>query len=334
MAKRETKETYKDVKSDQAASKSAYDSAIGQSDSDIAAAAGRTAGSRSDLSGGIGNIGNTAGQWNNFVQTGGYSPEREASIMSNVRGLQEFGRTGGLDADSINRFRGMGGFEEFANTGGYSNRDKSNIRSRALAPVSAAATQTSDELARRKNVQGGYAPGFDSASRAISRDLTRGISDVSRDAELELMDRINAGRQWGIGGISSSEGNLQNLRTGNMFRGLTSAGDMEMQLQNSINQYKAMGMNAQDAAARAMADLQAGVFSSDVGQEEAARNRGIGLLDARTGANLNYYGARNPIATQPGIGGNIVSGIGAAAGIGSSLWNPASRGVNRNSLQV
>jgi hypothetical protein len=332
MAKRETKETYKDVKKDQATSRSQYGEARTGLETDINNAAAQSSASRDSLNSAIGGISDSAGQWGDFVRTGGYSPEREASIMSNVSGLKEMGRTGGLDDASINRFRGMGGYEEYAQTGGYTPKNISNIRSRALAPVSAAATSANDELARRRNVQGGYAPGFDAASRAIRRDLTRGISDVSRDAELEVMDRVNEGRRWGIGGLTSSENALQTLRTGNMFRGLTSAADIEMQLQNSINQYKAMGMSAQDAAARAVAELQGSIYSSDVASEEAARDRSVAALNAETNANLGYYGARNPTATQPGIGGNIVQGLGAAAGVAGSFWNPTnlgSRGIGR-----
>lgn len=333
MAKRETKETYKDVKADQNTSRGIYNDAAAQNQLDINSSAAQAGASRGALSAGIGNIGSTSGQWGDFVSSGGYSPGREASIMENVSGLKEFGRTGGLDAESIGRFRGMGGYDEFAKTGGYGAKDIANIRSRALAPIGSYASAANDELARRRNVQGGYAPGFDSASRAIRRDASRGISDASRDAELGIMDRVNEGRRWGIGGMSEAEGALQNLRTGNMFRGMTSAGDMEMQLQNSINNYKAMGMSAQDAAARAMAEIQSMMFNSDVGQEEAARDRGMGILSGRTNADLGYYSARNPTATQPGIGGNIVNGIAAGAGIASNFWNPYSRGVG-GPLQV
>ena len=175
------------------------------------------------------------GAYEELAQTGGYGDVRRASIEGQVKGLQEFGRTGGLDDESIGRFRGSGVFDEFARTGGYSDTDQANIRARALSPIGSYATGTQDELDRRRSVQGGYAPGFDASSRALQRDASRNVADTSLNAELGIKERVNQGRMGGARALSQAEGALQGLRTGNMFAGMTGAGGMEMNMQNAIN---------------------------------------------------------------------------------------------------
>ena len=175
------------------------------------------------------------GAYETLARTGGYDAARRASIGENVEGLKGFSRAGGLDDKAINRFRGSGVFDEFSKTGGYSDSDKANIRSRALSPIGSYATGTQDELNRRRAVQGGFAPGFDSASQSLRRDAARGIADTSLNAELGIKDRVNAGRMGGARALSQAEGSLQGLRTGNMFAGMSGAGGMEMNMQNAIN---------------------------------------------------------------------------------------------------
>ena len=232
------------------------------------------------------------GAYEGLASTGGYDEDRRASIGSQITGLQEFGRTGGLNDESIGRFRGSGVFDEFARTGGYTDTDKANIRARALSPISSFATGTQNELNRRRAVQGGFAPGFDAASQSLRRGAARGIADTSLNAELGIKERVNQGRLTGAQNISQSEGALQGLRTGNMFAGMTGAGNMEMNLQNAINSgmlsgagglhqmsladLQAQGTNAanelQASQFNAGNQLQAGMFNNQQAQNLAARN--------------------------------------------------------------
>lgn len=373
MAKGQTRETYNAVKSSQSTANSNSNNLSTQNSGNTASANASASEGRPELESSYrgltgsnssiavpsvdtGRLSSIGDRYRAFSETGGYGGDRRASVMDQVGQLKDFGRTGGLDSNSMSRMRGMGVFDEYADTGGYSNVDKANIRTRALAPISANAKAASDELGRRRIVQGGYMPGFDASTRALRRDTARSMADTSLDAELGIRDRVDANRQWGAGNVTSSEGAAQNLRTGNMYRGMTSAGDMEMSLQNNINNYMLAGMDGERATAMAIADIEGGnasrgltqanadrsfnnsnymtglgglqnLYNTDVSRVESGLDRGVGIESSRVNSDLGYYQPRTNLATQPGIGGNIMRGIGAAAGVGAALYAPSFRGM-------
>lgn len=148
-----------------------------------------------------------------------YDSAENAFKQLDTTGAQRFADTGGLDQATMDRMRGMGGYDEFAKTGGYSEEDKGNIRAKALSPISAFDTARRDDMSTRRSVQGGYTPGFDASSRALSRDTARNISDTSLNAEVGIKDKVNAGKQWGISGQAQSEQQVQQLKTQNMMEG-------------------------------------------------------------------------------------------------------------------
>ena len=248
------------------------------------------------------------GAYETLASTGGYDEDRRASIGSQVEGLQEFGRTGGLNDESIGRFRGSGVFDEFARTGGYSDTDQANIRARALSPIGSYATGTQDELNRRRSVQGGFAPGFDAASQSLQRDSSRNIADTSLNAELGIKERVNQGRMGGAQALSQAEGALQGLRTGNMFAGMTGAGNMEMNMQNAINSGQLSGagglhnMSLADLQAQstnAANAQQANMFNADnqmrAGMFNNQQAQALGLANAGNQLQNNQFNAGNTL---------------------------------------
>lgn len=379
MAKRETQETYKDVKNDQETGRQQGQTQAGQNAAETQQAGsdignkeevrdlyrGMVGGNTPNVSGvsgriGTGRLSDVYGKYMGLADNGGYSNEDISGVKGDISGLREMGKTGGLDEAAMGRMRGNGVYDEFSKTGGLSAADRGNIKSRALAPVSAIASGTRDEMARRRSVQGGFSPGFDSSSRALQRDTARNIAGTSLDANLGIMDRVNQGRQWGAEGAASSEGNLQTLRTGNQYRGLTGASDTQMGLNNSIfgNQISALsgargsagdiagiegqnigydfankGIEGQnidrslDSKYRGIAGL-AGQSSQDMARYQAALDRGNSIYGQNNQVNQGYYGARNPLAMQPGIGGNIVKGLGSAAGAAAGMYGGGVYGGN------
>ena len=243
------------------------------------------------------------GAYEELARTGGYNSARRASIMDNVAGLKEFGRTGGLDDEAIGRFRGSGVFDEFARTGGYSDADQANIRARALSPIGSYATGTQDELNRRRSVQGGFAPGFDSASQSLRRGAARGIVDASLGAELGIKERVNAGRMGGARALSQAEGNLQGLRTGNMFAGMTGAGGMEMSMQNAINSGRLSG--AGGLHQMSLADMEAQGFNASNLQQ-------ANMFNTANQMQADRFNASQRSAAQ---------GANAAAARGNAIYN-------------
>lgn len=314
--------------------------------------------------------------WTAFGKDGGI----DTTSLERMRGGGGFEKlaTGNITNDSRSRMRGLGGYEEFAKDGGYNEAARADIRSSALRPISALGSGLTQELDRRRAVQGGFSPGFDASSRALMRDTGRGMSEASVNARLAVQDRVNAGRQWGIGGLSNSElginqlesGNIlagstglaqsenaaQGLRTGNMIRGMagaeSSAGTIgnfdsrNIDNQNNVNMFNAgnelssgqfnannrLGTarsnvdiasgnrdNAQGMAMAGLGGLQ-GLYNTDVNREQAEIDRGLGITDSRTNADLGYLQNRTGLATRPGIGGNIMQLAGAGAGAAAGYW--------------
>lgn len=424
MAKRQTQQTYKDVRTDKTGTQQDYGAAQDASQARADVIGGTLPGQAADLTGryntmpqiggasvtnagnvDTGNLNNVMGRYADFSNTAGGFDAARPSIMQSIDRLKSIGSsdTGGLTAENIGRIRGSGGFEqlmnnggldpnavnrlrgngvydEFAQTGGYTPEAIANIKAQAISPIGSYATGTRDELARRTAAQGGYAPGFDAANRALQRDTSRQIADTSLNANIALQDRINQGRLAGVGGLTGAEQNLQGLRTGNIFRGasgisgaesgLTSqivgnqlqgsaqAAGLETNLQDRIASYRLAGLSGEEASARAIADVQGGnldrsnavgmfnagnaldtqrfnagqqaagigglqnLYNTGVGQYQNELDRGAGLLGSGTQANLSYLNNQGQLATQPGIGGNIMNAVGTAAGIGSMLYNP------------
>lgn len=381
MGKRETKESYKDTKTERGATTAEYDAAQAEAAKRAGGLEGISTTGRNNLIEGysglgtagtlapqsistrpidVGELKTTLPRLREFADTGGFTPERTSSIMENVGGLKEFGRTGGLSSENINRMRGMGGFDEFAATGGIDPTQRANIRAKAISPIGSYATGTRDELSRRLALQGGYGPGFDSANRALQRDTSRAIADTSLNAELGIQDRVNEGRRFGISGIAGTEAGLAGLQSGNKLAGMQAAGNMELNLQDSISRYRAAGLSMEQATARALAEfdsmnvgneMQAGMFNagnqmqadqfninnaqnvrmaglgglqniygSDVGQYQSELDRRNQLLGGGTQANLGYLGQQGQLGMQPGVGSNIMKGIGTAAGIAGMVY--------------
>lgn len=186
------------------------------------------------------------GGYEGYLPTGGIDQDAIDAIMGDIGGLRELGRTGGLDAESINRYRGGGVYDEFAKTGGYSEGDIANIRSRSNSQIPSFYSSLKDELARQNTVQGGYSPGYTYGLAKSGRDAYRAAAEQSLNTEIGIKDKVNSGRQWGASGMTSSEDALQRLRTGNMFRGLEGASSRQLGLQESIRsgrQYGQTGMS-------------------------------------------------------------------------------------------
>jgi hypothetical protein len=371
MGKRQTKETYGQVKQDQSNAGIVGGNMAAQNDNETRQA-GDNLGSRDLVASGYGGLasggaGNDVSNVNSKIDTsrfdpiygaygglaadGGYSDASKANINGDIGGLRSMGANGGLDASSMSRMRGGNTFDELAQNGGLTMRDRANIKTRALAPISSAMSATRDEMARRRSVQGGFTPGFDASSRALTRDTARNAASTSLDANLGILDRVNAGKLQGAQGMADSEGNMQSLRTGNMYRGLTGAANTEMGMNNSIFGNKATALAGQRGVAGDIAGIDAqnignefanrnidannadrnlsateaglagyaGLYGSDLGRYTNALDRGNGINSSNQQTNLGYYGASEPLAMAPGAGSNIAKGIGIAGGIGAGI---------------
>jgi hypothetical protein len=95
----------------------------------------------------------------------------------------------------------LGGYRTFAESGGFSPQDITNIRARSIAPIRAMYQQGMDETERAKNLQGGYMPNFAPAMAKMQREQSYRIGDQALNTEAELANQIRQGRLAGLGGL-------------------------------------------------------------------------------------------------------------------------------------
>lgn len=185
------------------------------------------------------------GHLGELASSGGWSPESRANVMGDVGKM----RTMADDQAIANRYRGGGVFDEFARTGGYSDADISNIRSRATSVIPSYYDIARRDADRQGAVQGGYGPGRAALFSRLARDQARAAQGAALDAELGISDRVREGRQWGAGGMSDAEQALQSMR----MQALTGASGIESNMTNAIAQNR---MGAASAGAGNETDMQ------------------------------------------------------------------------------
>lgn len=99
----------------------------------------------------------------------------------------------------------MGKYRDFSNTGGYSDADKANMRSRAVSPLRAVYANANRGVTRQRALQGGYSPGYTSAMTRMAREQSQGLSDANINVEAELAEMTQKGRLAGVGGMLNTE---------------------------------------------------------------------------------------------------------------------------------
>ena len=127
--------------------------------------------------------------------------------------------------------RGMGVFDEFAQTGGFTPGQIQDVRSRATSQIPATYAANKAEAERMSRVTGQYNP---AVAAQMQRQTGYDSSKAALDAELGISEQVRSGRQWGTQGLTSAEQELQKLRTGNMLAGNQAAGGMRGDMLNSI----------------------------------------------------------------------------------------------------
>lgn len=251
---------------------------------------------------------------------------------------------GGLDDTAINNFRANGLFNEFQKTGGWSDADKANYRSRASSVLPGMYEGISNEMARRANAQG-YGSGFTGAAAALARQQGQAMAEANINAELGLSDSVRSGRQWGAQAGSAAENALQSLISGNMLQteglahsGRVSGAGLLTQIgsgrtQRDSSAAATAAANRATAAANERFRIQnewdreqfgltsaQKLFEFDMAQmNQADKNTLAGMSDRNT-SNMGYYDARQTgLDKTPGWQDTTASIIGAGAGLAGGL---------------
>ncbi len=110
--------------------------------------------------------------------------------LANDQAFQDYGRI-------------MGGYQDFAKTGGFNPSDLGAIRSRSLAPLRGMYADANRDVDRKVALQGGYSPGYGTLKSRLARDMSSGMSDAALNTEGAIAQMVNQGKQFGMAGQSN-----------------------------------------------------------------------------------------------------------------------------------
>ena len=89
---------------------------------------------------------------------------------------------------------GTGALTDLANTGGYSEAGKSDLRARGIAPVRSIYATAQENLNRKKNLSGGYSPNFAAASGKMAREMADIIGQKETDVNAGIAQNVASNR--------------------------------------------------------------------------------------------------------------------------------------------
>lgn len=190
-------------------------------------------------------------QWSDAARDdiyGGYKKFADGSAFANGAGGSG-GGGGGYAAYNPEMLKltgtledAKGRYKNFADTGGYTEDDKNNIRARAISPISGFYDGLQRDMSHMRTAGQGSNIGFGESLQRMAREKARMSADVARDADLNIMDRVNAGKQYGLTGYTGIGNTEQDIDNNNVNE------------RNQASQINAS--NARAAAAAADADAR------------------------------------------------------------------------------
>lgn len=241
-------------------------------------------------------------------------------------GFEDFSKTGGINRADF--APALDSYKNFITSGGLGEEDKNALRARAGSAIPSFYNAYKNSAKRRANVQGGYAPGFDSQMAELGRESARQGFEANRQVEGDIVDKVQQGKEFGTSGygtlMSDVAGKEQSGRLAGMH-GLTDIAGLE-QANNQFNagQNNQMQMSLADmyqrggiTSAAGLKDLY-GTAPGDVGQMYQNWLAGMGGRNQNELANL---GLRSNIK-----GTDWTKWLGLLAGGGGGFGNPGGFG--------
>ncbi len=155
--------------------------------------------------------------YNNIL--GGYGSymdqARSPYTFGALPGYQSFGsggRDASLDPMGLNAVSSaMGGYQNFANTGGYNPGDIASMRARSQGALRSAYDTAQRDISREGRLRGGNSPNQVAAIAKLTRDQAQGLSDANINLEATLADQIRQGKLAGLSGLAGTGASQQGL---------------------------------------------------------------------------------------------------------------------------
>lgn len=223
-------------------------------------------------------------------------------------GLADYGRIGGLYESLLPQYQNLygdlrgqfgnfiGSASNMANTGGLSEGDKANIRSRAISPIRSIYSRAQQNLDQQRAIQGGYSPGYATALSRFNRDMGQQTSDATTNAEGMIAELVQRGKLGGLGAWGSGLSGMSSGLLGALGGQVSALG----------------GLSGLYGTQPGMARLYGDLMNNATGQQLTA----AGLQN-----NLSNDIMRNQIASSaiPGNYQNALANIGGTIGLGGQI---------------
>ena len=185
------------------------------------------------------------------------------------------------------------GYQEFAQTGGYSDKDVQELRARGIAPIRSAYGNTMMELDRARALGGGGgATNYIAARSRAQRELPGQMADAMTGVNANLAQQIREGRLAGLGGMTQVGGTMGGLASDEAGRMLQAQGMNQaagLQAQGQYNQAMLGALGGQQGlygTTPGLSNMFGNQALNAYGQrgelEQGRRSYGLGLLDAQT----------------------------------------------------
>jgi hypothetical protein len=243
----------------------------------------------------------------NFENDVSYGRDRAISdydsIMGDYRSLLNRG-------PQNTNFGAYSGYQNFADSGGYSAQDIQDLRARAIDPIRGVYSRAQSELDRNRSLQGGYSPNYAAASSKMTRDLAHAIGDANVNVNASLADQIRQGKLAGLGGMTdidkarSSEG-LANrgmdLSTVNSMQGMYGA---TPGLYNSTTNALNQSNNQRQGVEQMQSSLAESIIRGLLGMSQVPGN---------------FQSAMGNVSSALGVAGQVGGALGGYGGFGSPL---------------
>lgn len=178
-------------------------------------------------------------------------------------------------------------YREFADTGGYSEKDQRELRARGVAPIRSAYANTMMELDRARSLGGsGGSPNYIAAASRAQREMPGQMADAMTTVNAGLADAIRQGRMFGISGISNTGATMGGLSSAEAGRQLQAA------MANQGADLQSQGMTEQSLQNHRQAQLaslggQSSLFGTTPGMASTFGNQALQSWQNRMGMENN-----------------------------------------------
>ena len=155
---------------------------------------------------------------NQIINSGGLNPQN-TSYWQNKSTLSQYGGAvgaggGGTGSGSGALGSSQAGFQNFADTGGFSPQDIQDMRARSQSAMRSTYQNAQDNLDRNRSLQQ-FSPNYAAATAKLTRDLGYGLSDAATNSNAAIAQMIQSGKLagnqglMGVGGINQ-QGQIAN----------------------------------------------------------------------------------------------------------------------------